>query len=75
MTAAKPLLEIELRPIEAPPHATEGAYVYVLLPTLGELLGAPAFGRRNPICLRGAARPFDGWSLFGAAAKRRGTIH
>jgi len=61
----KPLLELELRPVAAPAAASAGACVYVLLPTLEELVGAPGFGRRDPICLPGSGRPFDPWALFG----------
>lgn len=75
MTAtARPLLELELRPVEAPAQATAGACVFVLLPTLEELVGREGFGRRDPICLPGAARPLDGWTLFGTA-RRPWTIH
>ena len=74
-TAARPLLQLELRPVEAPTHATAGACVYVLLPTLDELVGREGFGRRDPICLPGTARPLDGWTLFGAARRRPWTIH
>lgn len=41
---AKPLLELTLRPSEAPSCASPGAKVYVLLPSLEDLLGAPGFG-------------------------------
>jgi hypothetical protein len=75
MNAPKPLLELELRPVEAPAHASAGACVFVLLPTLGELLGKPGFGSRDPICLPGATRPVDGWMLFGSAGERGWTIH
>jgi hypothetical protein len=75
MTTAKPLLELELRPVEAPAHASAGACVYVLLPTLEELLGVPGFGARGPICLPGAPRPVDGWLLFGSPHERGWTLH
>ncbi len=45
----KPLLELNLRPTEAPACASSGAKVYVLLPSLQELLGAPGFGRWDAI--------------------------
>ena len=51
-----PLLELELRPIEAPAYASPGARVYVLLPRLDELLGAPGFGTRGAILLSRPAR-------------------
>jgi hypothetical protein len=75
MSTPKPLLELEFRPIEAPAHASAGACVYVLLPTLAELLGEPGFGSREPICLPGAGRPMDGWSLFGDMRNRGWTLH
>jgi hypothetical protein len=74
MTHPKPLLELELRPVEAPAGASEGACVYVLLPTLEELVGCPGFGRDDPICLTGAHRPVDGWTLFGTSRNRGWTL-
>ena len=73
MSATKPLLE--LRPVEAPAPASPGACVYVLLPELGELVGLPGFGRCQPICLPGGARPFDAHAFFGAAARERRILH
>lgn len=75
MTTAKPVLELDLRPVEAPAHASAGACVYVLLPTLEELLGVPGFGAGSPICLPGARRPIDGWTLFGGPRERGWTLH
>jgi hypothetical protein len=60
----KPLLELELRRIAAPAQASEGAAVYALLPTLEELLGAPGFGRRDPIMLPDGRDLFDPWRFF-----------
>lgn len=71
MTAAKPLLELELRPVEAPSYATSGACVFVLLPTLQTLLGAPDFGTANPIVVPGSTGTFAPWSFFASAAGRR----
>ena len=56
-TMSNPLLRtpfgyVELRPV-APPSGAEGMQTYVLLPDLDELLGAPGFGLRNPILVRG----------------------
>jgi hypothetical protein len=65
MTSFKPRLELELRPVAAPAHASPGACVYVLLPSLAELLATPGFGDQDPICLPCGARPFDPWALFG----------
>jgi hypothetical protein len=73
MVHTRPLLELELRPVEAPAGASVGACVYVLLPTLDELLGYPGFGRYDPICLPGSRRPVDGWTLFGRCVAR--TLH
>ena len=73
MTHPKPVLELELRPVEAPTGASAGACVYVLLPTLEELVGRPGFGRGDPICLPGSLRPIDGWTLFGRS--RGWTLH
>lgn len=75
MTSSKPLLELELRPVAAPAHASAGACVYVLLPSLGELLVAPGFGEQNPICLPGRGRPFDPWALFGPYQQADRTLH
>jgi hypothetical protein len=71
MSPTKPLLELELRPVEAPSAATPGACVFVLLPLLGELLGRPDFGVADPICLPGTARPFQPRVFFGRPAGRR----
>ena len=49
--------------------------VYVLLPSLEELLGLPDFGHRDPIFLPGYRRPLDGWALFGSVAARGLPIH
>ncbi len=51
----RPLLELQLRRIEAPECATPGARVYVLLPPLDGLLSAPGFGERAPILFNRAA--------------------
>jgi hypothetical protein len=60
---------LELRRVS--PHAR----VFVLLPTLAELLGEPGFGLRDPIVLPGHARPVDGWTLFGTVRERGITLH
>lgn len=71
MTTRPPrLLELELRPVAAPPGAAAGATVYVLLPTLGELLAQPEFGARAPILLPEAARLFDPFDFFRHAGRR-----
>lgn len=68
----KSFLDLELRRV-----ATEGeeTAVYVLLPTLEELLGEPDFGRRNPIFLPGCERPLDGWAIFGSLRARGIVLH
>ena len=48
-----PFGQVELRSVAAPEGAPEGMRVYVLLPDLDELLGAPGFGLRHPIVVRG----------------------
>jgi hypothetical protein len=67
-------LQIELRPVRRSGDATPGR-VFVLLPTLSELLGEPFFGHRDPIVLPGHARPLTGWALFGPARERGFTLH
>jgi hypothetical protein len=69
----KALLELELRPVAAHPEANPGACVYVLLPTLEELIGKPGFGRCDPIWLPGSRPWIDGWTMFGR--HRRWTRH
>ena len=54
--------EVELRPA-ATPQGSPGMRVYVLLPDLDELLGAPGFGLANPIRLR-VTRPAQLAPLF-----------
>ena len=44
-----PFGEVELRPVPPRADAPDGMRVYVLLPELDELLGAPGFGLRDPI--------------------------
>jgi hypothetical protein len=75
MNASKPLLELELRPVEAPAGASAGACVYVLLPSLEELLDQPGFGCHAPICLPRSARPFDPLNFFAARPQRAETLH
>jgi hypothetical protein len=68
----KSRLHLEFRPVETSP---DGTRVFMLLPTLEELLGEPGFGRRNPIFLPGRARPLDGWALFGSVRDRGLVLH
>jgi hypothetical protein len=70
----KSMLHLELRPVEASPEHGD-ARVYVLLPSLEELLGRPDFGRRDAIFLPGHARPLDGWALFGGIRERGLVLH
>lgn len=74
MTSFKPCDDLELRPVQAPTEANPGATVFVLLPAVDVLLGAPGFGLRDPICVPGSARPFSPMSFF-AAARRRLAMH
>jgi hypothetical protein len=71
MIPAKPLLELELRPVAAPAHATPGAQVFVLLPSLDELLGTVGFAAAHPICLPGSPHPFSPRDFFAAHARRQ----
>jgi hypothetical protein len=66
-------LQLTLRPAAAQDHGV--TRVFVLLPTLSELLGEPAFGLRDPIVLPGHARPLSGWALFGSVRQRGFTLH
>jgi hypothetical protein len=61
----KPVLELELRPVAAPTRADPGGYVYVLLPTLEELIGNPGFARCDPIRLQGNDHWIEGGSWSG----------
>jgi hypothetical protein len=65
--------DLTLYPVES----SDGAdvQVYVLLPTLQELLGRPEFGRRDGIFLPGHRRPLDGWALFGTPRQRGFVLH
>jgi hypothetical protein len=62
MRSNKPFLE--LRPVEAPAAATPGATVYVLLPTLEQLVSRPGFGLSSPIALPASLWPLDTRKLF-----------
>ncbi len=52
MRTSKPLLQLELRPVEAPSYATPGARVFMLLPALEDLLALPPGARLCPIQVR-----------------------
>lgn len=69
MVSAKPLLELELRPVEAPSHATPGARVFVLLPRLDELVGVAGFGQARPIMVPGRGA-VSAWALFSRHIRR-----
>jgi hypothetical protein len=64
-TPRKALLDLTLRLVGNSCGDPADLRVYVLLPSLDELLGQPGFGRRDPIFLPGHKRPLDGWALFG----------
>jgi len=66
---------LELRPVAPGRDEPAEMRVYVLVPSLEELLGAPDFGRRDPIFLPGHRRPLDGWAIFGSARERGFTLH
>jgi hypothetical protein len=65
--------DLTLRPVES--SGDGDVRVYVLLPTLQELLGRSDFGRRNAILLPGHRRPLDGWALFGTPRERGLVLH
>ncbi len=67
MHSTKPILE--LRPVEAPSSATPGATVYVLLPTLEQLVRRPGFGLKAPIALPDALWPLDARRFFGVPGR------
>jgi hypothetical protein len=49
--------------------------LFVLLPSLEQLLGEPGFGHRRPIFLPGCQRPLDGWAIFGSVRERGVVLH
>ena len=71
LSPMKRLLQLDLRPVETSAAATSGASVFVLLPTLGQLVGRPDFGASHPICLPDAARPFEPAVFFATYAVAR----
>jgi len=68
----KSFVDLELRRLEP---TSEGVRVYVLLPSLEELLGQADFAHRDPIFLPGCRRPLDGWAMFGSARQRELAVH
>jgi hypothetical protein len=72
-TTRKPNQRLELQLVEETSGAD--APLFVLLPTLEQLLGDPAFGRRSPIFLPARVRPLDGWALFGSVRERGIVLH
>lgn len=60
---------LEMRPVEAPAGAAAGATVYVLLPTLEQLVQRPGFGLRAPIALPESNWPLDPRRFFGGASR------
>jgi hypothetical protein len=67
-----PFGTIELRPVASPAGSPQGVRVFVLLPELDELLGAPGFGLRNPIRVSWkSCRPRP----FAAAPDRKISLH
>jgi len=69
-TARKAGLQVELRAVEG-----TTSRVFVLLPSLEELLGVADFGHRNPIFLPRHVRPLDGWAIFGSVRERGVVLH
>jgi hypothetical protein len=68
-------LNLELRAVRPSRDAAAPARVFVLLPTLAQLLGEPFFGHVDPIVLPGHARPLTGWAMFGMPRERGFTLH
>jgi hypothetical protein len=67
--------DVELRRVEASAAGGADVCVYVLMPTLQELLGRPDFAGRDPIFLPGHRRPLDGWAIFGGVRDRGLALH
>jgi len=70
----KSLLDLHLREVERDANDPADVCVYVLLPTLEELMG-PDFGRHDPILLPGHVQPLDGWAIFGSVRDRGVVLH
>ena len=72
-TTRKSSLRLELQTVE---ETRQGdSRLFVLLPSLEQLLGEPAFGHHAPIFLPGQQRPLDGWDLFGSVRERGIVLH
>ncbi len=72
-TTRKSSLQLELQTVE---ETSQGrARLVVVLPSLEQLLGEPAFGHGGPIFLPGHSRPLDGWDLFGPVRERGIVLH
>jgi hypothetical protein len=75
-TARKPSKLLELRPVQSPGGGA-GA-MFVLLPSLEQLLGDVALFRGEPILIAEtahAARRSDGWAIFGTCRERGFTLN
>jgi hypothetical protein len=72
-TTRKSSLPLELQTVEETSRGRPR--LVVVLPTLEQLLGEPAFGHGGPIFLPGHRRPLDGWDLFGSVRERGIVLH
>jgi hypothetical protein len=72
-TTRKPNQRLERQAVEEP--CQDDARLFVLLPTLEELVGEPGFGHQGPIFLPGCERPLDGWAIFGSVRERGVVLH
>jgi hypothetical protein len=73
-TGRKPslYLDLELRPLEGQDVESD---LFLLPPSLEDLLGRPNFGQSDPIEIPVSLQPVDGWALFGPLRKRGFTLH
>lgn len=72
-TTRKSSLQLELQTVE---ETSQGrARLVVVLPSLEQLLGEPAFAHGGAIFLPGHSRPLDGWDLFGPVRERGIVLH
>jgi hypothetical protein len=65
-------LDLELRPVEGQSLEND---LFLLPPSVEDLLGCPDFGQSNPIEIPASLQPVDGWALFGTVRKRGFTLH
>jgi hypothetical protein len=72
-TGRKSGLAVERHMVEE--TSRDDVRLFIVLPSLEELLGQPGFGHRNPIFLPGCRRPLDGWAIFGSVRERGIVLH